>query len=182
MSNAPEQITELNRKAAEAAMQLTQLSIAQGERLMKLQMDAVRGMLEDGMKGAKALLEARDPEQWGVLQERNLRDMLTRLTDYSHSVQNLAGKTQKEVGGLVENRINALNAQFQAMVDDMAKAAPPGAEPAFAAMKQTLAAANGLADTMAKTAQQFASAAESALKVAADAAVKAGKGGGKGRT
>ncbi len=177
MSKAPEQITELNQKAAETAMKLTQLSIEQGERLMQLQMDAVRGMLDDGMKGAKALMEARDPQQWGALQERNMRDMLGRLTEYSRSIQELAGKTQKEVGGLVEHRINAMNAQFEAMVDGMAKSAPSGSEPAFAVMKQTLAAANALADTMSKTAHQFAKSAESAIKVAADAVVKADKGG-----
>jgi hypothetical protein len=47
----------------------------------------------------------------------------------------------------------------------------------MAAMKQTLAAANALAETMTKTAQQFAKSAESAIKVAADAAAKGGKVG-----
>jgi hypothetical protein len=44
-------------------------------------------------------------------------------------------------------------------------------------MKQTLATANALADTMSKTAQQFAKSAESAIKVAADTVAKGGKGG-----
>jgi phasin family protein len=177
MSKAPEKLTELNQKATEAALRLTQLSVEQGERLMKLQLDAMRGMMDDSMKGAKSLMEARDPQQWGALQQRNMQEMLARLKAYSSSVQELAGKTQKEIGELVESRAGAMNAQFQGMVDEMAKSAPPGSEPAFAAMKQTLAAANALADTMAKTAQQFARSAESAIKVATDAAAKGGKGG-----
>jgi glycine cleavage system regulatory protein len=92
-------------------------------------------------------------------------------------VQDLAGKTQKEISELVESRASAMNAQFQAMVDEMAKSAPAGSEPAVAAMKQSLAAANSLAETMTRTAQQFAKSAESAIKVAADAAAKGGKGG-----
>jgi hypothetical protein len=44
-------------------------------------------------------------------------------------------------------------------------------------MKQSLAAANSLAETMTRTAQQFAKSAESVIKVAADAAAKGGKGG-----
>ena len=176
MSKAPEQLTEMNRKAAETAMKLTQLSIEQGERLMKLQLDAVRGMMDDGMKAARALTEARDPQQWSALQQKNMQDMLARMTEYSRSVQDIAGKTQQEISGLVESRASAMNAQFQAMVDEMAKSAPAGSEPAVAAMKQTLAAANALADTMTKTAQQFAKSAESAIKVAADAAAKGGKG------
>ncbi len=177
MSKAPEQITEMNQKAAAAAMKLTQLSIAQGERVMKLQLDAVRGMMDDSIKAARALSEARDPQQWGALQQRNIREMLARLKEYSSSVQELVGKTQKEIGELVESRAGAMSAQFQSMVDEMAKSAPPGSEPAFAAMKQTLAAANALADTMSKTAQQFAKSAESAIKVAADVAADAEKAG-----
>lgn len=177
MSKTPEQLAELNQKAAETAMKLTQVSIAQGEHLLKLQLDAMRGMLDDSMKAAKSLTEARDPQQWGSLQEANMRNMLGRLTEYSRSIHDLAGKTQKEIGGLVETRVHAMNEQFQTMVDEMAKAAPPGAEPAFSGMKQTLSAVNSMVDTMSKTAQQFAKAAESAISVAADAAVKGGKGG-----
>ena len=102
--------------------------MAQGERLMKLQLEAMRGMLDDSMKGAKSLMEARDPQQWGALQQKNMQDMLARLTEYSRSVQDLAGKTQKEIGELVESRAGAMNAQFQGMVDEMAKSAPPGSE------------------------------------------------------
>jgi len=177
MSKAPEKLTELNQKATEAALKLTQLSMEQGERLMKLQLEAMRGMIDDGMKGAKSLMEARDPQQWSALQQKNMQGMLARMTEYSRSVQDLAGKTQKEIGELVESRASAMNAQFQAMVDEMAKSAPPGSESAVAAMKQTLATANALADTMSKTAQQFAKSAESAIKVAADTVAKGGKGG-----
>jgi len=177
MSKAPEKLTEMNQKAAEAALKLTQLSMQQGERLMKLQLEAVRGMLDDSMKGAKSLMEARDPQRWGALQQKNMQDMLARMTEYSRSVQDIAGKTQKEIADMVESRAGAMNAQFQEMVDEMAKSAPPGSEPAMAAMKQTLAAANALAETMSKTAQQFAKSAESAIKVAADAATKGGRGG-----
>lgn len=181
MPKTPEQITELNQKAAETAMKLTQVSIAQGERLLKLQLDIMHGMLDDSMKAAKALTEARDPQQWGMLQERNLRDMLVRLMDYSHNIQKLAGKTQQEVGGVMENRLHAMNGQFQDMVDDMAKAAPPGSEAAFAGIKQTLTAVNDMVDTMTKTAQQFAHAAESALNAVAETAIKSGKPGKGGK-
>ncbi len=177
MSKAPEKLNELNQKATEVALKLTQLSMEQGERLMKLQADVLRGMIDDGMKSAKALMEARDPQQWSALQQKNMQGMLARMTEYSRSVQDLAGKTQKEISELVESRASAMNAQFQAMVDDMAKSAPAGSEPAVAAMKQSLAAANSLAETMTRTAQQFAKSAESAIKVAADAAAKGGKGG-----
>lgn len=111
MSKAPEKLNELNQKATEVALKLTQLSMAQGERLVKLQADAVRGMIDDGMKSAKALMEARDPQQWSALQQKNMQGMLARMTEYSRSVQDLAGKTQKEISELVdESRASAMNA------------------------------------------------------------------------
>lgn len=176
MSKAPEKLNELNQKAVEATAKMAQLSAEQGERLLKLQFDAMRHMLDDGLKGAKSLLEVRDPQQWGAVQQRNMQEMMKRFTDYSRSVQEVAGKTQKEIAELLEARTGAMNAQLQAMVDEMAKAAPPGSESAFAAMKQSLAAANALADNMKKTAEQFAKSAETAIKATTDAATKAGKG------
>ncbi len=182
MAKTPDQINELNQKATETAAKLAQLSMEQGEHMIKLQVDAMRSMLDDNMKAVKALMEVRDPQQWGAVQERNMRDMMGRLTDYTRSMQNLAGKTQKEISDVVEDRLHAMNAQCQSLVDSMAEAAPPGSEPVFSAMKQTLSAADGLMDTMSKTAQQFAQTAESAMKVAADAAVKPGKGGKGGKS
>jgi phasin family protein len=170
-----EKLNELNHKAAEAALQLTQVSIEQGERLMKLQLEAVRGMLDDSFKAAKSLTEVRDPQQWVSVQERNLRDMMARLTDFSRSLHDIAGRTQKEVGSVLESRMAEVNAQFQDMVDEMARSAPPGSEPAFVAIKQTLTMANSLAETMARTARQFAESAESAIKAASEAATKGGK-------
>lgn len=175
MSKAPDAFSEMNQKAAEAAMNLTRLSIEQGERLLKLQFDAVSGMLRDGMKAARELSEARDPQQWAALQQQNARDMIEHLADYSRGVHELVGKTQKEIGSVVEERFKMMGTQTQGLVDGMAKTAPPGSEPVFAAMRQTLTAASALAETMAKTTQQFTASAESAIKAAADAAARPDK-------
>jgi phasin family protein len=177
MHKTPEDFNELNQKAAETALKLGQLSLEQGERLLRLQLEMLRGMLDDGLKTARALGEARDPQQWGALQERNMRETFARIAEYSRSVQDLAGKTQQEIGGALEARLQALNAQFEAMVDDLAKAAPPGSEAGFAAMKQTLAAARAMTDTMNRTTRQFVQTAQSAMKAAADTAPRGGKGG-----
>ncbi len=177
MSKTPEQMNEMSQKITESAAEFTRLSMEQGEQMLKLQVDTMRSMLDDNMRAAKALMEARDPQQWGALQERSMRDMVARLTDYTRSVQALAGKGQKEISDVVESRLHAMSEQCQALVDEMAKSAPAGSEPVFAAMKQSLSAADGLRETMSKTAQQVAKSTESAIKVAADAAVKAGKGG-----
>jgi len=177
MPKSPEKLNEMNQEAAAAALKLAQLSMEQGERLMRLQLEAVRGMLDDSMKAARTLMEVRDPQQWGALQQKNAQDVLARMTDYSRSLHEIAGRTQREIGGVFESGLAAANARFRETVDEMAKSAPPGSEPAFAAMKQTIAAAGALADTMTRTAEQFAKSAESAIKAAGEVAGKGGKGG-----
>ncbi len=176
MTKTPDPIADFTQKATETAMKLTQLSMEQGEQMLKLQMNAMRGMLNDSVSAAHALLEARDPQQWSALQESNMRDMTQRLTEYSQSIQELAGKNQKVIGEVMETRLNAMNEQCQTLVDAMAAAAPPGSAPAFNAMKQSLTAANLLVDTMSKAAEQVAKSAESTIKGAADT-TKGGKGG-----
>jgi len=176
MTKTPEQLNELARKMTESAAELTRLSMEQGEQMLKLQVDTMRSMLDDNMQAAKALMETRDPKQWGALQESSMREMVGRLTDYTRSVQTIAGKGRQEISNVVESRLHAMSEECQALVDDLAKSAPSGSEPVFAAMKQSLSAADGLMGTMSKTAQQVAKSTESAIKVAADAAVKAGKG------
>lgn len=176
MSKTPDEMSELSRKMAESAAELTRLSMEQGEQMLKLQVDTMRSMLNDNMQAAKALLEARDPQQWGTLQEQNMRDMVVRLTDYTRSVQELTGRSQKEISGLVGGRLHAMNEQCRELVDAMAKSAPAESAPVFSAIKQSLSAADGLMDSMSKTAQQMAKSTESVIKEATDAAVKAGKG------
>ncbi len=176
MPKTPETIAALNQEAAAAAMKLTRLTLEQGEHLMKLHLAAMRGMLDDQMAAAKTLFETRDPQQWNALREQNLRAALDRMTEYSHSVRELVSKTQGEIGGVMEDRLHEMNCNCQALVDEMAKSAPPGMEPAMAVMRQTLAAANAMAETLSKTTHQFAQSAESALKAATTAAVNAGKG------
>jgi|GEM_PF-1248835 len=180
MSKTSDPFAEFTRKATEAALQLTQLSMAQGENMLKLQLSAMRNMLHDSSTAAKALLDARDPQQWSALQERNMRDMMERLNEYSRSIQDLASRNQDEVGEVVESRLNAMNEQCQSLVEAMAAAAPPGSAPVFAAMKQSLAAAHLLVGTMSRSAQDVVKATAAATKAAPGKGGKGSKGGKDG--
>jgi phasin family protein len=177
-----DQFAEMQQQTTDAAMKLTRMSIEQGEHLMKLQMDAARSLLDDALKSTKTLMGAKDAQQWNELQQQHMREMFGRLNEYSRSFNELADSNRKEIGQLVETRLHAMNSQFQEMIDAMAKTAPPGSEPVFTMLKQSLSAANALTDTLAKSAEQFTKTAESAIKEVTDAAVKPHKSGGKGRS
>ncbi|MCW5605123.1 MAG: phasin family protein [Burkholderiales bacterium] len=173
MAKTPEQMSELNRAAVETAMKLAQVSMENAEQLVQLQLLTVRQMLADNLKTAKALADAKDPAQLAATRSRVIEGSMSQLASYTNSVYTLAAKTQNEFGKIMESRYAAFNREVCDMVDAAAKSAPPAAEPAVAAMKQTLAAANAMIETMSKTAKQFADAADSSVK-AATAAAKSG--------
>lgn len=181
MVKTPAQISEANKAAVDTAMKLAQISMENAERLVRLQLDAAKGMLEDNLKSARALAEAKDPQQLAALRAKALESGVEQMTAYSRGIYDLAAQTQAEFGKIMEGRIAAFNREVAQLVDDAAKSAPAGSEPAIAAMKQTLAATNAMIDTMAKAAKQFTEAADSNIKSAAAAATHAAKGGVKKR-
>lgn len=181
MVKTPAQISEANRAVVDTAMKLAQISMENAERLVRLQLEAAKGMLEDNLQNARALAEAKDPQQLAALRAKALESGVEQMTAYSRSIYDLAAKTQAEFGKIVEGRIAAFNREVAQMVDDAAKSAPAGSEPAIAAMKQTLAATNAMIDTMAKAARQFTEAADSNIKSASAAATHDVKGGAKKR-
>lgn len=177
MVKVPEQISELNRTTVETAMSLAKLSMENAEKLVRLQLETVREMLEDNLKNARALTEAKDPQQFSQLQAKVMEESVEQVAAYSRSVYELASSTQAEFGKLMESRFAAFNRGIGQMVDDAAKSAPAGSEPAIAAIRQTLVATNALVDTLTKTAKQFADAADTNIKSATAAAAKVGKSG-----
>ena len=177
MIKAPEQVTELNRATVETAMSLAQVALENADKLVRLQLETVREMLEENLKNAKALTDAKNPEQLAELRAKVTEDSVEQVTAYSRSVYDIAAKTQAEFGKIMEQRFAAFNRSMGQMVDDAAKSAPPGSAPALAAIRQTLAATNAMVDTLARTAKQFAEAADTNINSAAAAAANVAKGG-----
>lgn len=179
MIKAPEQVTELNRATVETATSLAQVALENADKLVRLQLETVREVLEENLKNAKALMDAKNPEQLAELRAKVMEDSVEQVTAYSRSVYDIAAKTQAEFGKIMEQRFAAFNRSMEQMVDDAARSAPAGSEPALAAIRQTLAATNAMVDTLARTAKQFAEAADTNIKSAAAAAANVAKGGAR---
>jgi phasin family protein len=175
----PEQISELNQAAVETAVKLARISMENAEHLVRMQMDAAKSMLEDNLKNAKALADAKDPQQLAALRAKALETGVEQMSAYSRGIYDLAAKTQAEFGKIMESRIAAFNREMAQLVDNAARTAPAGTQPAIAALKQTLAASNAMIETMSRTAKQFTEVADSNIKSATAAAVNAAKGAKK---
>lgn len=182
MVKLPENVVELNRTTIETAVKLAQVSMENAEKLVRMQLDVAKDMLEGNLKNVKSLADAKgDPQQLAGLRAQVMGDSMEQMAAYSRSIYDLAAKTQAELGKLMEQRFAAFNRDVTQWMDEAAKSAPAGAEPAVAAIKQTLVTTNAMVETLTKTAKQFAEAAESNLKSATAAAVSATKAGAKKR-
>jgi phasin family protein len=181
MAKPPEQITELNRATVETAMKLAQISVHNAEHLVRLQLDTIKDMLEENLKHAKALTDAKDPQHFAALRAKAMEESVGQVMRYSRSVYDLAATTQAEFGKIMEQRLAAFSREVTHLVDDAAQAAPAGSEPAIAAFRQTLAATHAMVETMTKTAKQLADAAHSNIQSATAAGAHATKSGAKKR-
>jgi phasin family protein len=181
MVKTPEQLSAVNKAAVETAMKLAQISMENAERLVRLQLDAAKGMIEGNLRNAKALTEIKDPQQLVALRAEALESSVEQMTGYSRGIYNLVANTQAEFGKIMEGRVAAFSSEITQMVDETAKSAPAGTEPAIAAMKQALAASNAMIESMTQAAQQFTQAADANIKSASAAAVSAAKSGAKKR-
>jgi phasin family protein len=173
MVKTPEQFTDLNREAADTASRLAALTLENAEKLIRLQLETMHGVLEDSLRHAQALAQVKDSRQYVEQRAKAFEQGMERMMAYSGRIYDLAAATQSQLGKLMEARLAALAHGMTQIADEAAKSAPAGSTPALEAFRQTLAATNALVETMSRTAKQLAQAADANIKSAADT-VKAG--------
>ncbi|MDH5536366.1 MAG: TIGR01841 family phasin [Betaproteobacteria bacterium] len=181
MSKSPEQLSQLNRGAIEAALALAKVSMDSVEKLARLQMETTREVLEDSLAQTRSLAEAKDPQQLAAMRATALEHGLEQMGAYSRSVYDVAAKAQSEIGKIVESRYTEFNRELAQLVEEAAKSAPAGTEPALAVVRQSMAATNQMVEALTKVAKQVAETADANVKSAANQAIAKAKGGAKKR-
>jgi hypothetical protein len=68
MFNTPEQFAAANKASVDAMLTLANTALASAERIAALNLNTARSMLEDGVANAKAMLGAKDPQEFFSLQ------------------------------------------------------------------------------------------------------------------
>ena len=169
----PEQFVVAGKANVETLLALTNANFARAERLVALNLNTARSVLEDGVANAKALLAAKDVQAVAGLQAGFAQPLVDKAVAYGRSVYEIAAEGQQEIVKLVEAQVADLNKAINEAVEKAAKSAPAGSEAAFAAVKSVIAVANDAYANVAKAAKQVAEAAETNVAAATEAAVKA---------
>ena len=163
----PEQIASANKAGVEAALGLASAQFAAIERLSALNFSAAKSAFEDGLGRAKALLNAKDPQEIFSLNAAASQPTLEKAIAYSRSVYEVAAQTQGEMAKFVEARVAEFNKNLVGILDKVSKNAPAGSDVAVAAVKSALAAASTAYDSLNKVAKQATEMAEANFTAAA---------------
>jgi phasin family protein len=172
-NTTPEQIAAANKANVEALMNLNHVAFEGIERLLALNLNTVKAMLEDSVSNAKAALAVKDVQEFVALQTALAQPAVEKAVAYSKSVYEIASETKAGVSKLVEAQAAESSKNFTAMLDKAAKSGPAGSDVAISAMKSAIAAANSAYENMSKAGKQFADMAEANVAAATSATEKA---------
>jgi phasin family protein len=164
----PEQIQAAQKANVEALLAVANAQFAAFEKLANINAGAVKGAFEDSMANTRALLSARDVQEFVTLQNSFAQPALEKAIAYSKSLYEVATEANAELTRVTERRVAEWNENFVSLLDKVSKNAPAGSDVAVAAVKSMLAAANSAYDNMNKVAKQATEIAEANVAAATE--------------
>ncbi|MEY8876537.1 MAG: TIGR01841 family phasin [Leptothrix sp. (in: b-proteobacteria)] len=175
MTTTPEQFTAAGKANLEAAVELGQKAFEGVEKLVELNLQAVRATMQESADNAKALLGAKDLQEFFAVQSAYLQPAADKAAAYARQLYQIATTTQGEFSKLAESQIAGLQGNVASLVDGALKNAPAGSESAVAMLKSAMTAANSAVETAQKAAKQAVGAAEANFEALAQSATTAAK-------
>ena len=176
MYQAPDRFMQLGKSSIEAALTVATITLQSTEKLVDLNLKTAKDALDESIRGAKALSEAKNVQDIVALQSSAAQPGIDKAIAYSRGVYEVASQAQSEINKLIEARMTLVSEELTAALDKAAKAAPAGSEPAIAVFKSAMAMANTAYDTFSKVARQ---AADAAVSNGSQVAVQVVKNAGK---
>lgn len=120
----PEQIAATNKAGVEALIGFANSQFAAFERWSALNMNATRAAFEDSMNHAKALLGAKDVQEFINVNAAAAQPALEKAIAYSRSVYEVAAQSQTELTKALEAQASELNKNVVTFLDKVSKNAP----------------------------------------------------------
>src|SRR3989449_9204778 len=102
MNFTPEQIANTNKAGIEAILGFAHTQFAAFERLSALYFNATKAAFEEGVGHAKALLNAKDPQEYLNLNAAATQPTMEKAIAYSRSVYEVAAQTNGELAKFLE--------------------------------------------------------------------------------
>src|SRR3954453_4902554 len=164
----PEQIQAAGKANVESFLAVANTQFAALEKLANIQASAMKSAFEDSIANTRALLGAKDVQEFVTLQNSFAQPAIEKAIAYSRSLYQVATEANAELSKVAERRAAEWNENFVGLLDKVSKNAPAGSDVAVAAMKSMLAAGNSAYDNLTKIAKQATEIAEANVTAASE--------------
>ncbi len=175
MYNATEQLAEINKAGYDNAVKLASLSLEKAERLTKLNLQAAKVALEQGVLSANAVAGIKDVQELVAVRAKLTEAGVQNALGYSRGVYQIASEAQADFSALAEQAWATYTKGMAAWVEKAAKNAPAGSDVAVTALKSTVAATTAAFDQFSKATKQVVSFADASMRAASANAANVAK-------
>lgn len=136
------------------------------EKLVDLNIHAVKATLEDSSAAARQLLAAKDPQEFFALTASQAQPAAEKAMSYTRQLAAIAANTQAEFNKAAETQIAETNRKVVSLVDEVTRNAPVGSESIVNAFKTSIGNAQAGYEQMTKTSKQAAETFENNVTAA----------------
>jgi phasin family protein len=172
MFTVPEQVLNTQKENFETALAFVGVTAAATEKFLDLNLKMAKATFGDAVKSARAVLEAKDPQELSSLSGAWVQPQAEKYAAYLKTVYGLATETQAELAKLFDGKLSEFNKNLVSALDQAAKNAPAGSEVAVSALKSAMAAANQAYDAFSRASKQVSEVTEATITAATTGSTK----------
>ena len=166
------QFAELNKANVAQATKLAAIALENAEKVLKLNLNATKLAIAQGVEGASAVAAVKDVQDLIALPTKYAESGVQSVVGYSRSLYEISSEAQSQFSALAEEALAGYTKGLASWVEKASQSAPAGSEVAINAMKSTVAATSAAFDQFQKASKQVASFADASVRAAADNASK----------
>lgn len=156
MYQLAEQMVKLQKSNLAAALRLAGIASESTERLLEVQLKAIRSTFSEGVQQAKVLAEAKDLNEFAQVRNALAQPALDNGASYVKDLCDVAVATQSDISKLVEEQVSQFNRQVVTGLHQIVTAVPTDSEVAVAAMRSAMSVVTSTYDNLSKSAKQIA--------------------------
>jgi phasin family protein len=146
MISSSDQFTASNKAFFQSQLatfhELTRITMQGTEKVVALNMAAIKASTDESADAVKRLLAAKDPQAFLALASSYAKPNTEKVTAYNHHLTDIVSATKDELTKVAEAQAAEVRSKVNDFVNTIAKSAPAGAESAIALLKSSVANAN----------------------------------------
>ena len=175
MKNSFESIIPTQRLMLDLMQTISLKTIEGTEKLIALQMQASRSMLEDAASQSQAFTDLKDPSKLVTNLTSMANPASEKLSSYARQAYEISNETRTAISETIQKHVQDSQQVTQAWFESASRTAPAGSEPIFAAARNALSVVKASIEQATKAGQQAAQFAEEQVIASTKPAARARK-------